>query len=266
MGRPIERHAETRPNGLTGQGPVPRSFHLLQLVVASDAPLGVRELARRSGLARSSVSRHLAVLAELGMVSRTPNGESLPGPALASLVRGGSSGGEVLAQRLRPLLIEMAEEFGENSAFGVDRGDRFFYLEGERQTGVVQVPDPTSTSYPAHLLASGLLMMAHWDEERIANYLAGELEAATDNSVIEPDLVRRRLDRVREQGYCWALEELDLEVNGLAVPVWGDGAKWVGAVSLYGPSYRMNPKDRPDLAARLVELVASRAAHLNHHP
>src|SRR5690349_8988735 len=63
------------------EGPVHRAFGLLQLVVAAGEPVGVRELARRAGLARSTTSRMLAILAELGMVERTPDGGARPGAA-----------------------------------------------------------------------------------------------------------------------------------------------------------------------------------------
>ena len=61
------------------EGPVHRAFALLQLVVASDEPVGVRELARRAGLSRSTTSRMLGILAELGMVERTSDGAARPG-------------------------------------------------------------------------------------------------------------------------------------------------------------------------------------------
>lgn len=263
MGRPAERYVDSRGQVETGQGPVHRAFAVLQLVVAASGPVGVRELERRSGLSRSSVSRHLGILADLGMVSRRSNGQAVPGPALDTLVGGESSNNELLGHQLRPLLVELCDVFGENSALGVDQVESFFYLAGERQTGAVQVPDPTNTTYPLHLLASGVLMMAHWDQARVNSYLAGELDAATSYSVVDPDRIRLRLDQVRSDGFCWAQEELDLEVNGLAVPVWGRGKECVAAVSLYGPSYRLNPADRPGLATQLAELVVTRTVGLS---
>ena len=52
-------------------GSVERAFSLLQAVVAAHEPIGVRELGRRVGLPRSTVSRLVATLTDLGMVERT---------------------------------------------------------------------------------------------------------------------------------------------------------------------------------------------------
>ena len=53
---------------------------------------------------------------------------------------------------------------------------------------------------------------------------------------------------------------LDLEVNGLAVPVRTEGGAVVAAVSLYGPAYRLSPDAAPELGAELAEAVSAAAA------
>ena len=62
------------------------------------------------------------------------------------------------------------------------------------------------------------------------------------------------------QGYAWADQAFDLEVNGLAVLV--PGAEPVASISLYGPAYRLNPADRPNLGDALRDLVAEQAPGL----
>src|SRR5215217_1931481 len=94
MGRPIHSTmhcmsdvAISSSTRSAAEGPVHRAFGLLQLVVAAGEPIGVRELGRRAGLSRSTTSRMLGILAELGMVERTADGEARPGAALATLTR-----------------------------------------------------------------------------------------------------------------------------------------------------------------------------------
>src|SRR4029079_1573681 len=102
------------------EGPVHRAFALLQLVVASEEPVGVRELARRAGLSRSTTSRTLGILAELRMVERTPDGAARPGAGLATLTNRLDASPAVLRERFRPLAVEMRRAYGENAAV---RGD-----------------------------------------------------------------------------------------------------------------------------------------------
>jgi DNA-binding IclR family transcriptional regulator len=126
----------------------------------------------------------------------------------------------------------------------------------------VQVADPAGLTYPFHLVAPGLVAMARWDGDRLDDYLATPLEAATTHSVVEPDSIRRRLDKIRQLGYAWTDQELDLEVNGVAVPIDVDDIGPSAIATLYGPTYRLDPKATPDLGDRLVAFVRERSAGL----
>lgn len=245
-----------------GDGPVHRAFALLQLVVSAGEAVGVRELGRRSGLSRSTTSRTLGILADLGMVERTADGGARPGAALATLTRRVEQSPAVLRDRFRPLAAEMRRVYGENAAVGIDDGSGFLYLASARVPAAVQVADPTGQSYTYHLIAPGLVVMAHWQADRLAAYLASPLERATPNSVVRPAAIRRRLAAVRSTGYAWTDQELDLEVNGLATPIMASGGGLLAVATLYGPSYRFAESLQPGLGAELAAFVAERAAPL----
>ena len=242
------------------QGPVHRAFALLQLVVAAGEPVGVRELARRAGVSRSTTSRTLGILAELGMVERTPDGGARPGAGLAALTGGVEASPAVLRERMRPLALDMQREYGENAAVGIDDGSGLLYLVSARVPAAVQVADPVGESYPYHLVAPGLVAMAAWPSERLDDHLRQPLERATQHSVTRPSAVRRRLERIRRDGYAWTEQELDLEVNGLAAPVAGAAGQVIAVATLYGPSYRFAESLRPDLGQEFAAFVARRSA------
>ena len=239
---------------------IERAFHLLQLVAADDEPLGVRELGRRSGLPRSTVSRLAAQLVELGMLRRNADGTVDSGPALATLLPEGDGMRPGLEDRLRPLLVECAQRFGESAALTVDTPTGAHYLTRVPGPSAVQVPDPTGERLPFHVVAPGLALMAAWSDQRHRSYVTGPLASPTPMTVTDPEVLRAARERTLLDGYAWADQALDLEVNGLAVVV--PGAEPLAAVSLYGPAYRLNPTDRPELGAELRDLVARRAPDL----
>ncbi len=243
-------------------GPVHRAFGLLQLVVAADEPVGVRELARRSGLSKSTTARMLGILDELGMVERTAAGAARPGAGLAALTRRVERSPAVLRDLLRPLTAEMARVYGENAAVGIDDGDGFLYLDSARSQTAVQVADPAGLTFPFHLVAPGLMVMADWPRDRLDALLARPLAASTANSVTDVDAIRSRLARIRTLGFAWTDQELDLEVNGLAVPIRDGAGKQVAVATLYGPAYRLDALGSPDLGPALAAFVAERAVGL----
>jgi len=242
------------------EGPVHRAFALLQLVVASDEPVGVRELARRAGLSRSTTSRTLGILAELGMVERTSDGGARPGGGLATLTNRLDVSPAVIRERFRPFAAEMRRTYGENAAVGVDDGTGFLYLASARVPAAVQVADPADRTYPFHLVAPGLVAMAAWPDDRLDAYLAEPLTGATANSVTDPGRIRKRLVRIRRDGYAWTDQELDLEVNGLAAPIVDASGTTVAVATLYGPSYRFAEQLDPQLGRNFATFVRERSA------
>lgn len=238
------------------EGPVDRAFHLLQVIVAAGEPVGVRELGRRTGLPRSTTSRLIATLERLRMVDRTGGGDVVPGGGLATL-QVDSAIPTLLKDRLHPLLVDLVQAFGENAALAVDDGDALLYLSNVPSENPVSVGDVSGERHDFHLVAPGLMTMALWSRERLTDHLRTPLRAATDHSMTRTSALRPRLRHIATDGHAWAEEELDVGINGFAIPVITNG-EFVATISLYGPSYRFSPALRPDLAEQVRELVDNR--------
>ncbi|HZB43369.1 MAG TPA: IclR family transcriptional regulator [Ilumatobacter sp.] len=242
------------------EGPVHRAFTLLQLVAAAGEPVGVRELARRAGLSRSTTSRTLGILTELGMVERTADGAARPGAGLATLTQRLDGSPAMLRERFRALAAEMRRTYGENAAVGIDDGFGFLYLASARVPAAVQVADPLDRTYPFHLVAPGLVAMAAWPGERLEQYLSEPLATSTAYSVVGPARIRKRLARIRRDGYAWTDQELDLEVNGLAAPIADASGTTIAVATLYGPSYRFAEQLDAQLGNQFAAFVRERTA------
>jgi len=238
---------------------VERAFRILQVVVAADGALGVREIGRLAGLPRSTAARLIATLDDLGMVARTSDGV-VAGSALSTLRPGATNA--LLGDQLRPLLVEVVAASGEHAAVAVDGDDAIVYLAQVSADQPVSAPDVAGQRHPFHVVAPGLLAMAWWDDRRLDAYLTSPLEAPTEHSMVDPAALRRRLVEARRAGHIWTDQEFDLGVNGLAVPVLAEGGALLATISLYGPSYRFGPDSLPDLGSELAATVAERSAAL----
>jgi DNA-binding IclR family transcriptional regulator len=236
MGEDRQGSTTGAPLSSTGNT-VERAFAVLEHVVASETALGVRELGRRVGLPRSTAARLIGMLEGIEMVARTGDGKVRPGPGLARLAPSAGRPAPELSEVMRPILEQLVVAHGESAALSFDDGDRVLYVEEIGSDGPIQVPVNSGRLFPFHLVASGLVLMAAWEDDRIAEYCSRPLESATEHSMTDPAQLKRRIDYVRRRGYAWTDQELDLEVNGLAVPVLEDGVA-VAALSMYGPAYR----------------------------
>jgi len=250
--------AVSDPTSSVAEGPVDRAFHLLQVVVAAEGPVGVRELGRRTGLPRSTASRLVGTLERLRMVARTADGDVIPGGALSTLQIDKDTT-PLLRDRLHPLLVDLVHRFGENAALAIDDGDELLYVSNVASENPVSVSDVSGERHGFHLVAPGLVSMAAWPSSRLETYLAEPLRAATEFSQTKPATIRKRIKRISTDGYAWTDQELDVGINGLAVPVVIEGEA-VATISLYGPSYRFSPETQPQVAKQLQSIVNERLA------
>ena len=81
----------------------------------------------------------------------------------------------------------------------------------------------------------------------------GPLETPTEATIADPALLRRDIARVRERGWAVTLDELEIGLTGVAVPVFGVHGDVVAALGISGPT--------PRLEERLDELGRSLLDH-----
>ena len=109
-------------------------------------------------------------------------------------------------------------------------GDEVVYLDQVDADNPVQVRDWTGVRIPAHMVSSGLVLLATVPPAQRDRYLAGPLDAATERTTSEPAALRRRLDAIAARGVEWAYEEYVPGINSVAAPIFGAGAQVVGAL------------------------------------
>ncbi len=237
---------------------VERAFAILQTIAAEQESMGISAIARATGLAKSTVSRLLATLDQLGMVERVgADSRYRLGPGLAVLTPWATSS---LVDLARPHLRALVDEVGEDAGLAVSDGTDVLYLDQVQVPGAVQVRDWTGQRLPAHAVAAGYVLMRSWPTDKLERFLSAPLEPLASRTVTNPAEVRRRVDAWSD--YLWTHVEFADDVNGAAAPIYGADGSIVAAVNLYGPSYRF-PGDRTE--AEIGELLAAAGRKVTQH-
>lgn len=220
---------------------VERAFRLLEAIGTS--PSGLTELARRVDLPVSTTSRLLGTLESLAAVERSDEfGSYHIGPAILTMASATDSS-ENLKALARPELDWLAETCEEAAGLSVAAGFTMHYLDQADSEQAVQVQDWVGSRLPMHVVASGVVVLAHWQAESVDGFLERELETPTGSSVAESDQIRARLDAARDAGFAWTMEELEEGINAVAAPIVTGMGEVVGAVHLHGPAYRFPGSD-----------------------
>lgn len=235
---------------------VKRAFALLGCLAGG--PAGVSELSARVDLPKSTVSRLLATLESLGAVEQlTPGGAYQMGGAIVALGRASSlTAGLVVSAR--PHLIEVALLTGEASGVSVLDGAEVHYLDQVASDHAVQVRDWTGERVAAHVVSSGLVLLAALRPAALDAVLSKPLARFTDRSIVDPDEVRARLAEVRARGFAWVSGEFSDDINSVAAPVRAADGETIAAVHVHGPAYRFPAKGEADAIARQVISAAAR--------
>jgi DNA-binding IclR family transcriptional regulator len=242
---------------------VARAFRILEALTTGD--LGITELADRASLPKSTVARLTRTLEEIGAVERVDDdGRYRIGPEIVALA-GVASPTANLVSIVRPHLRLLAEMTGEDAGLSVPDGHRAHYIDQVSSDNDIQVRDWTGERISMHATPSGQVMLASWPEKRLERFLERPLNAYTDATLTEPEELEKRLQRVNEDGFVWAFEELTEGLNSVATAVHDSRGRLVGAIHVHGPAYRFPaPGTTEKIGKRLLE-VAQRLSGLIPH-
>ncbi len=225
---------------------IERAFAVLRAVRSIDGTAGVSEVARAVGLAKSTTSRVLSSLEEVGAVDRVePGGGYVIGTGLISLA-GAGAGISTLREVARPFLRELTDTLGESTGLTVADDQEALYVDHVGSEGSVRTRDWTGARFPFHTVAGGLALLMTWPDSSVDQLADRGMEAFSTATVSSKKALRSKLTQARRAGYVWAMGDFDLEINGVAAPVRNADGKAIGAVSVYGPSYRFPGDGDPE--------------------
>jgi IclR family acetate operon transcriptional repressor len=219
-------------------------------VLADAVELGTNEIARRTGINASSVSRLLATLQASGLVDQVDEtGRYRLGLRLVELGNAALARLD-LRELARPQLRALVAATGETATLSVP-GDEFaltvdFVRSPASVQSVAQIGRPSVT----HATAAGKVLLAFGD----VPMPTGELRAYTEHTTTDPATLAREVVRVRAQGWAQATGEREHDLNAIAAPVRDAAGELVAILGVQGPASRfgegaMHDARRPLAAA-----------------
>jgi IclR family transcriptional regulator, acetate operon repressor len=223
MGRPAEQDAASA---------VGKALGLLDAFTPEAPELSIRELARVSGVARSTTHRLVGELLAWGALERTPGGVRL-GVKLFEL---GSMAPTSVT--LREAALPYAHHLHEVTRLTVNlairAGDEIVYLD-KITSRSLRVPHSRLGGRGAlHATGLGKAILASSPSDVVDAVLAAPLPALTPKTIVSADALRSELARVREQRVAFDVEESRLGLFCVAAPILDGRGLALGAISVTG--------------------------------
>lgn len=183
---------------------VKRALAALEALATRPDGATPKELSQALGLHLSTCYRLLNTLVDAGYVIRCSGGGLFRlGPRIAYINHGYLAGVRPPPGAM-PFAQALSLATGETAMLNQLLGDEVVIsaaVPGSRPGA--QPPDYVGVSIPAHLLATGKVLLARLSEGQLDAYLARQAERpASPFPVRNPDALRAELRRVREHGYA----------------------------------------------------------------
>jgi len=225
--------ARTRQPSTRRIGAAERAIAVLD-AVAEGGEIGTNEIARRTSMTPSTVSRQLGTLAASGLVERVAaSGRYRLGIRLVHLAN-------ALLARLdvrevaRPHLVALAEATGETATLSVPGDEDAVTIDFVPGTHHVQPVSRLGRPSIAHATSAGKVMLAFSGRE----LPDGPLRSYTAQTITDPRVLARQIADVRERGWATAVEEREPDLSAIAAPVRSSRGELDAIVALQGPSSR----------------------------
>jgi len=232
---------------------VERALAVLDALAESGGEVGTNELARRTGINASTVSRLLATLAASGLVEHVePNGRYRLGLRLVQL--GNIALGQLdLRELARPHLRALVEETGETATLSAPGEQDAVTIDFVQSSASVQSVARVGRPSIGHATATGKVMLAFGD----AHLPGGPLATHTERTIVDRKELAAELERVRKAGHASALGEREAHLNALAAPVFGGRGELAAIVGVQGPSSRFSREPMREALPHLLEHAAA---------
>jgi IclR family acetate operon transcriptional repressor len=228
-----------------------------------DSPeIGVRELARKVRLPKSTVHRLLVAMEQEGLVEQNPITSryhlgielvAIAGSALRSL--------DVRRVALR-YMKQLAERWNETVDLDVLRGTQIVIIEQIPGQHLLSTGGSMAASLPAHCTSTGKILLAHAGEEYVLNNLPEELPRLTRHTITSRSQLLSELEQVRSQGYSRSWGEYEEYVHALGVPIYDRTGEVIASISISGLAARINGQTAEEMIKHLKGCAAEISAGL----
>jgi DNA-binding IclR family transcriptional regulator len=220
-------------------GTVAKALSLLDCFSGSKPEIGLSDFARLSGNDKATTRRLLVALLEAGFVEQAAESRAYRlGPAVLRLARVRETHLPIEAV-VRPVLAALAEATGETAHFSLVSGSALATIAFAESSRANRVRFEPGELIPFHATASGIAYLA-FTPRTADRVLEQTLTSYTDDTVVDAETLRRRLEKARRDGFAASRNGYEDGVFGLAAPVFDRDGTAIGAIAVAAPAVRVN--------------------------
>lgn len=254
------------PRKRTRLSSVANAMRLLRAFSDDEFEIGVSDLAKRLGLAKSTVHRLASTLIQERILERSArDGKYRLGLVvfeLGSLVRRKMD----VSAEARPQLKALMESTGETVHLGVLDEHSVLYVNRIESRRAIRMGFGLGIRAPLHCTALGKALLAYQPAEFIEETIAKGLPRRTAGTITGPHAFRLELAAIRARGYAVEDEEIEAGLRSIATVVRNDTGNVIAAIGIAGPAHRLTKKVLLSYARELMAATDAVSQRLGYQP
>jgi DNA-binding IclR family transcriptional regulator len=201
---------------------VKKAFDILKVISSSRGGIRLNEIAKALDIAKSTVHGIIAILEEVGAVRKDASTRKYElGLTLFEL--GKKAYSQInLREVARPILENLMTSVQETVFLGIINADkeRILVLDVVECSHDMKITSPVGTTLSLFAAAPGKAIMACMNQDTVKEIINRKgLPRHTDNSITDPVLFMKEIEKVRENGYAMDFEEYMSGVRAVAAPL-----------------------------------------------
>lgn len=220
---------------------VANAARVLKSFSARHPTWGVAELASHLTMSTSTVHRLLSTLADEAVLDQDPEtGRYRLGLSVFDMAAAMPKH-RSLHEAVLVSMTELRSRTGETVQVGVLDGREVVYVERLDSPNTLRIFTEVGRRNSAHRTSTGKALLAHIPRVQRDRILKGwVLEEKTPFTITDPVALREELLVIRRRGYAENRQESELGIVSVAAPIRDASGSAVAALSLAGPSDRMD--------------------------
>lgn len=231
-----------------------RIVTLVETLLELEGDAGIRELALRAGIPKSSVQRLLTDLQEKGWVNQDPKTQTYHIALRFLTLANASRLKQELLRTTGRVMDELCERSNQTILLLVLEGARGICLHRVEPERTLRLVAEVGKTFDLHAAACGKILLAFAPLALQEKIFAAPLRRFTDTTITSGSALQKELEKIRECGFAVSFEEMTPNTTEIAVPLRDPQGNLIAALSIVG--FRFDMEHRLPEFRELLENAA----------
>ena len=222
---------------------IERLIQIMDCFTIDQNELGVREVARLTGLSPSVCGRLMMALRNQGLLCQNHETRTYSvGPKSLRWAEVYTTNLDIRNVAL-PEINELLLETKETISLYILDGDERLCVERMESAQNVRIVARIGRRLPLYAGSAGKLLLAYLPEKRQEEILSRtNFQPFTVKTITDIKALKEELKTIRKQGYAFSDGEWVEDAAGIAAPIFDMKADILAALTVSGPSFRFTPE------------------------